>query len=62
MAGRYTTNRARVYEELEDALAALDVARSAIHAALKASGYPHLIEEVVVTEKKKAALAGTGTA
>src|SRR5207247_1207802 len=41
MAGRYTTNRARVYEELEDALAALDVARSAIHAALKASGYPH---------------------
>jgi hypothetical protein len=61
MAGRYSLDRARIYEALEDALAALDVARDAVHGALAAADYPHLRENEV-TESKKAALAPTGAA
>lgn len=61
MAGRWMADRAHVYTQLEDALAALDVARDAVHAALKAAGYPHLRENEVA-ENKEATLAATGVA
>lgn len=61
MAGRYTTDRARLYDELEDALAALDVAGDAIRNALAAASYPHL-REAEVTETEEATLAATGVA
>jgi hypothetical protein len=57
-----------LYDELEDALAALDVAHEAIHAtrlavhkALAAASYPHLrVKELA--ESEKATLAATGVA
>jgi hypothetical protein len=61
MAGRYPVDRARVYEQLEDALAALDVARSAVHSALAAASYPHIREDDM-TEQKKATPAVTNVA
>jgi hypothetical protein len=64
MAGRYPLDRARLYDELEDALAALDVARDAVHAALDAASYPHLRspEKDRVTEENEAASMGVGAA
>lgn len=61
MAGRYAADRARVYENLEDALAALDVAREAVHLALAAASYPHLRKEEKA-EMEKATSAGTNVA
>jgi hypothetical protein len=57
MAGRYTTDRAHVYDALEDTLAALDVARAGVLAALAAAGYPHIRENDVMGKKEATAAA-----
>ena len=45
--GRYPIDNQRIYDNLEDALAALDMARDAVRGALEAASYRHLSVEAV---------------